>query len=442
MCRIGLLMVAATLVAMLACTGAAAGAEWHVYPGEGTPIQDVVDGVEAGDTIYVHVGTYVENVAVDVERLTLVGDGANLVTVNAADTDDHVFDVTADRVNISGFTVMGAAGWSPHTGIYLNSTNHCSIYDNTVISNRCGICLYYSSDNTLTGNTASSNDDCGICLYYSSENMLTGNTFVNDGLFICGSYHNNVENNTVNGKPLVYLEDATNYTITSAGQVILVNCNNITAENLELSSTIVGIELWETDNSVIANNTVSSNIGGICLHHSSGNALTDNTVNSNIGGICLHGSDNNRLTGNTASSNDYGIYLDSSSDNRVHHNNLIDNAAHNAYSDRTNAWNSTTAGNYYSDYTGTDNNTDGIGDDPYSIPGGGGSVDNYPLMQPWTGGTQQLGDLNGDNQITPADAAIALAIAASGGWDADADVSGDNCVTSLDALMILQECIV
>ena len=60
-------------------------------------------------------------------------------------------------------------------------------------------------------------------------------------------------------------------------------------------------------------------------------------------------------------------------------------------------------------------------------------------MQPWTA-TQQKGDLNGDNRITPADAAIALVIAASGGWDADADVSGDGRVTSLDALMILQEC--
>jgi len=39
---------------------------------------------------------------------------------------------------------------------------------------------------------------------------------------------------------------------------------------------------------------------------------------------------------------------------------------------------------------------------------------------------------------TPADAAIALRIAASGGWDANADVSGDGQVTSLDALMILQ----
>ena len=56
----------------------------------------------------------------------------------------------------------------------------------------------------------------------------------------------------------------------------------------------------------------------------------------------------------------------------------------------------------------------------------------------------QKGDLNGDDQITSADAVIALAFAARGPTSCDAatltaaDVSGDGSVTSLDALMILQ----
>ena len=48
------------------------------------------------------------------------------------------------------------------------------------------------------------------------------------------------------------------------------------------------------------------------------------------------------------------------------------------------------------------------------------------------------GDLNSDGSITPADAAIALRLAASGAHDPAADVSGDDRVTSLDALMILK----
>ncbi|RLB66156.1 MAG: hypothetical protein DRH04_09785 [Deltaproteobacteria bacterium] len=53
-------------------------------------------------------------------------------------------------------------------------------------------------------------------------------------------------------------------------------------------------------------------------------------------------------------------------------------------------------------------------------------------------GQMQKGDLNGDGNITLADAVIALEIAASGEYGAAADVSRDGQVTSLDALMILQ----
>lgn len=45
-------------------------------------------------------------------------------------------------------------------------------------------------------------------------------------------------------------------------------------------------------------------------------------------------------------------------------------------------------------------------------------------------GAPGVGDINSDNQITPADAAIALQIAASGAHDDAADVSRDGRVTS------------
>ena len=48
------------------------------------------------------------------------------------------------------------------------------------------------------------------------------------------------------------------------------------------------------------------------------------------------------------------------------------------------------------------------------------------------------GDLNGDDKITPADAAIALQMAARGEYSEEADVNRDHKVTSLDALLILQ----
>jgi len=48
------------------------------------------------------------------------------------------------------------------------------------------------------------------------------------------------------------------------------------------------------------------------------------------------------------------------------------------------------------------------------------------------------GDLNGDGQITPADAVIALQMAVRGEHNDGADTDGDGRVTSVDALMVLQ----
>lgn len=53
----------------------------------------------------------------------------------------------------------------------------------------------------------------------------------------------------------------------------------------------------------------------------------------------------------------------------------------------------------------------------------------------------KMGDVDGDGNITSADAAIALRMAVRGEYSRAADVSDDDSVTSLDALMILQAAI-
>ena len=51
-----------------------------------------------------------------------------------------------------------------------------------------------------------------------------------------------------------------------------------------------------------------------------------------------------------------------------------------------------------------------------------------------------LGDANGDDELTSADAVLTLQLAASGQYNNAADVNRDGSVTSLDALMIMQAC--
>ena len=313
-------------------------------------------------------------------------------------------------------------GWN---GIRLDYSSINTITGNNVSNNDKGIFLdRNSSNNIITGNNVSNNSIGGIRLDDSSNNnTITGNVFVNDGLSVYSSYQNTVEDNTVNGKPLVYLEDVSDYKVEDAGQVILVNCRNITVENLDLTNTCVSIALLNTENSKISNNKVcNNNWDGIYLYFSNNNIITGNNVSNNDDGIRLsssssnntitgnnvcnnsgdgidlwHSSNNNIITGNNVSNNDEGIYLKRSSSNKIVLNNFVNNI-NNAKSYKSiNIWNSTEKitytydgttyksylGNYWADYEGTDAEGDGIGDTSYNIDTENDESDNYPLMKPF-----------------------------------------------------------
>jgi len=174
------------------------------------PIQDAVNNASSGDTICVEAGNYPESVEIATAYLTLAGEGADVVTVTAADSGYQVFEVTADYVNISGFNVTGA---TKNGAIYLNEADHCNISDNTASNNKClGICgiyLAFSSDNILLNNTASNNMHHGIELYESSNNTLTGNTANSndfDGIYLESSSNNTLLNNTASNNDYYYGE--------------------------------------------------------------------------------------------------------------------------------------------------------------------------------------------------------------------------------------------
>ena len=344
-------------VLVLACAGMAAGATWVVDDDGGAgvdyaTVQAAVNAANAGDMIEVRGGTYVENVDVD-KQLTLVGDGADVVTLQAASSNDHVFDVTADRVNIAGFKVTGATG-SGKAGICLQAgADHCNISYNNALNNEYGIYLLFSGNNTLMGNTAPYNDMHDIYLDHSSNNMLTENIVANI------DWH---------GIRLAYSN------------------NNTVMDNIASTNNGCAILLYASVDNRLINNDVSNSFQGIFMYTSSNdNMVSGNTASGNRqGGIYVEG-DNNTITGNTASNNDdFGIALESSSSNTLYHNNLDGNTNNNAYDDGTNQWDSGSEGNHYGDdYTGTDSDGDGIGDTPYTIPGGS-SVDRYPLMEPWS----------------------------------------------------------
>ncbi|MCW3129263.1 MAG: right-handed parallel beta-helix repeat-containing protein [Methanophagales archaeon] len=156
-------------------------------------IQAAVNGAFTGDTIIVRDGIYIENIDVKKPHLTIKSenDSENCI-VQVANLYDHVFEVTADYVNISGFTVKGAPlfkagiylGRAKHcnisfnnvsnnnNGIYLGSSSNNSITSNNVNRNEKGILLSSSNNNNIINNTISSNKDCGISLFSSNDNKI------------------------------------------------------------------------------------------------------------------------------------------------------------------------------------------------------------------------------------------------------------------------------
>jgi parallel beta-helix repeat protein len=144
----------------------------------------------------------------------------------------------------------------------------------------------------------------------------------------------------------------------------------VTALNNEVRDNTVtgctdGVRMIQTGtgNNVFERNILSGNSDGIHLTFAGGNTF-----------------DRNEITGNAR-----GLYLESGvSNNKLYHNNIAGNTVSIvSATTHANVWDDgyPSAGNYWSNYAGTDANHDGIGDTPYAIDAL--NQDRYPLMGPY-----------------------------------------------------------
>jgi parallel beta-helix repeat protein len=248
-------------------------------PEDYAKIQWAENAANAGDTIVVRDGTYSEKIKVN-KRLTIKSkSGPDKTIVRAANSTDYVFEIIADHVNISGFTIDG--------GIFLNRSSNNSITNNIFTSDGRGIFLWASScDNIITNNSFSNNE---IIITISSNNSVINNIFENGGIGIYeyGSIEHvtsqTIENNTVNGKPIYYYKNIKGIKVPEdAGQVMIANCSNMIIRNINASSTSNGILLAYTKNSIIDNNTCLNNRNSaIFLSQSVNNSITNNNCSRN-----------------------------------------------------------------------------------------------------------------------------------------------------------------
>jgi parallel beta-helix repeat protein len=150
-----------------------------------------------------------------------------------------------------------------------------------------------------------------------------------------------------------------------------------------------GILVKGVDNVIILNVEVTDWVAGIYLNSVRAGEVVNCNLNSNsYAGIYLYESSKNKLNNNIIRSNTYGIRLESSCSNNIIFLNNFEDNTFNIRDKGSNRWYSLEPlsytyngvnytrylGNYYSDYTGTDADGDGIGDIPYGN-------DAYPLME-------------------------------------------------------------
>jgi len=388
-------------------------------------IQATIDAPETlnGHTIQVDAGTYYENVVVT-KSISLIGEN-NSNTIVDGGGGGIVLNITANNVTVSNFTIKNSGpeiGPSGFYGLVLYRCNNTLIQNNKITQNYMGLVVSRSVNNLFRNNALVDN------VY----------NFVVDGQDMLEHFLQDIDtSNTVNGEPIYYWINHENEQVPSdAGFVALVNCTNVLVENLNLKNNFFGLLITYSRNTTVKNNNITDNYGGVAIwygsydnqiieniieqnhigvfgygwtYRPSNNWFIGNTITTNELGMYLWRTYNNTICGNSITANDRGIYFwatynssvyennisdnengiglsDSVRDNKFYHNNLVNNtvqASASSLNTEDNAWDNgyPSGGNYWSDYNGTDNDGDGIGETPYIIDEN--NQDNYPLTGPF-----------------------------------------------------------
>lgn len=177
-----------------------------------------------------------------------------------------------------------------HYGIRLYASTSCILTKNRITSEEIGLSVYLADNSIFVNNTIKCKiSGIGFWLGNSDKCVLVNNTFSDGGLEIYGSYYSywlqDVTDNWVNGKSLGYLKSVRDVTIDGShyGQVILVNCTNVTITRGVFTSSTVGIQLAHCHNCTLANNTATKSYFGFHEYASDYCILTENVAANNSG---------------------------------------------------------------------------------------------------------------------------------------------------------------
>lgn len=291
-----------------------------VIPDDYDTIQEGINNANPGDIIFVKSDTYKENLIINIESLTIIGEEKKTTIVDGdKNSENHAVYISAPNVTFKGFTVKN--GWNENeglwdlSGILINASN-TKIIGNIITENRLGIfSISKTYNHTIKDNV------------FINDGLAFGNYVYNHHLSILDFRHT-VENNTVNGKPLYYFCDINDFIVPEdAGQVLLVNCTNVTIKNLNLNNTDFFINLAGCKNCNVINNTAYDTDGELILFLSENNTIQNNTISNSLHAICCdYYSKNNIVRFNEVYGNWIGISsITGSKSNKIYSNKIYKN---------------------------------------------------------------------------------------------------------------------
>jgi len=164
--------------------------------GEGnyTSIQEAINDASDGDTVFVYNGTYFEDLKINTS-IVLQGEDKESTIIHGGGfgSGDGVVLVSADNVEITGFSVRNSCPYWPGSGIRLHSNEQCIVTDNIISDCFLGISTLITSSATISMNTVS-DTEFGIYVQGSKRNIITRNTIQNNH---CGMYLNDADFNEI-----------------------------------------------------------------------------------------------------------------------------------------------------------------------------------------------------------------------------------------------------